>query len=87
MRSQNQKQEDSDGGQHAKELRDTRDIMQRAEARKTFLHSVIKSSTNQFTTLRYCFISEALRRADNVSGVMVGAVSAQPVSGLVPGFV
>ncbi|XP_036454156.1 nipped-B-like protein A [Colossoma macropomum] len=52
MRSQNQKQDDSDGGQHAKELRDTRDIMQRAEARKKFLHSVIKSSTNQFTTLR-----------------------------------
>uniref|UniRef100_A0AAR2L9K3 Nipped-B protein n=1 Tax=Pygocentrus nattereri TaxID=42514 RepID=A0AAR2L9K3_PYGNA len=52
MRSQNQKQDDSDGGQHTKELRDTRDIMQRAEARKKFLHSVIKSSTNQFTTLR-----------------------------------
>ncbi|XP_049326310.1 nipped-B-like protein A isoform X2 [Astyanax mexicanus] len=47
-----QKQDDSDGAQHAKELRATRDIMQRAEARKKFLHTVIKASTNQFTTLR-----------------------------------
>ncbi|XP_009299463.2 nipped-B-like protein A isoform X1 [Danio rerio] len=52
MRSQNQKEDDSDGAQHAKELQATGDIMQRAETRKKFLHSVVKSTPNQFTTLR-----------------------------------
>ncbi|TRY98298.1 hypothetical protein DNTS_032801 [Danionella cerebrum] len=52
MKSQNQKDEDSDGTQHAKELQATGDIMQRAETRKKFLHSVVKSVPNQFTTLR-----------------------------------
>lgn len=53
MRSQNQKDDDSEGTHHAKELQATGDIMQRAETRKKFLHSVIKSTPNQFTTLRY----------------------------------
>ncbi|KAG1944007.1 nipped-B-like protein A [Pimephales promelas] len=52
MRSQNQKEDDSEGTHHAKELQATGDIMQRAETRKKFLHSVIKSTPNQFTTLR-----------------------------------
>uniref|UniRef100_A0A8C1KPT1 Nipped-B protein n=1 Tax=Cyprinus carpio TaxID=7962 RepID=A0A8C1KPT1_CYPCA len=52
MRSQNQKEDDSEGTQHAKELQATGDIMQRAETRKKFLHTVIKSTPNQFTTLR-----------------------------------
>uniref|UniRef100_A0A671PY36 Nipped-B protein n=1 Tax=Sinocyclocheilus anshuiensis TaxID=1608454 RepID=A0A671PY36_9TELE len=52
MRNQNQKEEDSEGTQHAKELQATGDIMQRAETRKKFLHTVIKSTPNQFTTLR-----------------------------------
>ncbi|XP_065107080.1 nipped-B-like protein A isoform X1 [Paramisgurnus dabryanus] len=51
MRNQSQKDED-DGTQHAKELQATGDIMQRAETRKKFLHTVIKSTPNQFTTLR-----------------------------------
>ncbi|XP_051552283.1 nipped-B-like protein A [Myxocyprinus asiaticus] len=52
MKNQNQKEDDSDSTQHAKELQATGDIMQRAETRKKFLHSVIKSTPNQFTTLR-----------------------------------
>uniref|UniRef100_A0A672MA55 Nipped-B protein n=1 Tax=Sinocyclocheilus grahami TaxID=75366 RepID=A0A672MA55_SINGR len=52
MRNQNQKEDDSEGTQHAKELQTTGDIMQRAETRKKFLHTVIKSTPNQFTTLR-----------------------------------
>uniref|UniRef100_A0A673IU30 Nipped-B protein n=1 Tax=Sinocyclocheilus rhinocerous TaxID=307959 RepID=A0A673IU30_9TELE len=52
MRNQNQKEDDSEGTQHAKELQATGDIMQRAETRKKFLHTVIKSTPNQFTTLR-----------------------------------
>uniref|UniRef100_A0A672P0H4 Nipped-B protein n=1 Tax=Sinocyclocheilus grahami TaxID=75366 RepID=A0A672P0H4_SINGR len=52
MRNQNQKEDDLEGTQHAKELQATGDIMQRAETRKKFLHTVIKSTPNQFTTLR-----------------------------------
>uniref|UniRef100_A0A8C1QV05 Nipped-B protein n=1 Tax=Cyprinus carpio TaxID=7962 RepID=A0A8C1QV05_CYPCA len=52
MRNQNQKEDDSEGTQHAKELQATGDIMQRAETRKKFLHIVIKSIPSQFTTLR-----------------------------------
>lgn len=53
MRNTNPKDDDSDGAQHAKELQATGDIMQRAETRKKYLHRVIKSTPNQFTTLRY----------------------------------
>ncbi|XP_056601380.1 nipped-B-like protein A [Triplophysa dalaica] len=52
MRNTNPKDDDSDGAQHAKELQATGDIMQRAETRKKYLHRVIKSTPNQFTTLR-----------------------------------
>ncbi|XP_051518111.1 nipped-B-like protein A isoform X2 [Myxocyprinus asiaticus] len=52
IRNQNQKEDDSDSTLHAKELQATGDIMQRAETRKKFLHTVIKSTPNQFTTLR-----------------------------------
>lgn len=56
MRNQNPKEDDSDGTQHAKELQTTGDIMQRAETRKKYLHTVIKSTPNQFATLRYLLI-------------------------------
>ncbi|XP_059830018.1 nipped-B-like protein isoform X2 [Hypanus sabinus] len=53
MKSQNQKDDDSsDGTQHAKELESTGEIMQRAEKRKKFLRSVIKTTPTQFSTLR-----------------------------------
>ncbi|XP_066509612.1 nipped-B-like protein A [Hoplias malabaricus] len=50
MQNQNLNPEESEG--HAKELKNTRDILHRAESRKKFLHSVIKTSINQFPTLR-----------------------------------
>lgn len=53
MRTRNQKEDDLEGTQHAKELQATGDILQRAETRKKFLHSVINSTPNQFATLRY----------------------------------
>ncbi|XP_035292163.1 nipped-B-like protein A isoform X4 [Anguilla anguilla] len=53
MKSQNQKDEDSsDGPHHAKDLESTGEIMQKAEARKKFLRSIIKSTPAQFSTLR-----------------------------------
>ncbi|XP_043558849.1 nipped-B-like protein isoform X4 [Chiloscyllium plagiosum] len=53
MKSQNQKDDDSsDGAQHAKEVESTGEIMQRAEKRKKFLRSVIKTAPAQFSTLR-----------------------------------
>ncbi|XP_078071403.1 nipped-B-like protein isoform X7 [Mustelus asterias] len=53
MKSQNQKDDDSsDGTQHAKEIESTGEIMQRAEKRKKFLRSVIKTAPAQFSTLR-----------------------------------
>ncbi|XP_078287021.1 nipped-B-like protein isoform X4 [Rhinoraja longicauda] len=53
MKSQNQKDDDSsDGTQHIRELESTGEIMQRAEKRKKFLRSVIKTAPTQFSTLR-----------------------------------
>ncbi|XP_036383992.1 nipped-B-like protein A isoform X2 [Megalops cyprinoides] len=53
MKSQNQKDEDSsDGPHHAKDVETTGEIMQKAEARKKFLRSIIKTTPAQFSTLR-----------------------------------
>nr|XP_046243528.1 nipped-B-like protein A isoform X3 [Scatophagus argus] len=53
MRNQNQKDEDSsDGPQHAKEMETTGEIMQRAEKRKKFLRSIIKTTPAHFATLK-----------------------------------
>uniref|UniRef100_A0AAY5EDC5 Nipped-B protein n=1 Tax=Electrophorus electricus TaxID=8005 RepID=A0AAY5EDC5_ELEEL len=52
MRTQSHKEDELEGTHHAKELHATQDILHRAEARKAFLHSVIQSAPNQFTTLR-----------------------------------
>ncbi|XP_018423759.1 PREDICTED: nipped-B-like protein isoform X2 [Nanorana parkeri] len=47
-----QKDEDSDGAHHAKDVESTGDIMQRAEKRKKFLRSIIKTPPSQFSTLK-----------------------------------
>ncbi|XP_066458515.1 nipped-B-like protein isoform X2 [Eleutherodactylus coqui] len=47
-----QKDEDSEGGHHAKEIESTGEIMQRAEKRKKFLRSIIKTAPSQFSTLK-----------------------------------
>uniref|UniRef100_A0A8C9S7Z3 Nipped-B protein n=1 Tax=Scleropages formosus TaxID=113540 RepID=A0A8C9S7Z3_SCLFO len=53
MKTQNQKDEDSsEGPHHAKDVEVTGEIMQRAEARKKFLRSIIKTTPSQFSTLR-----------------------------------
>ncbi|XP_030624239.1 nipped-B-like protein B isoform X2 [Chanos chanos] len=53
MKSQNQKDDDSSEGQHhARDIETTGEIMQRAEARKKFLRSIIKTTPSQFSTLR-----------------------------------
>ncbi|KAM9743549.1 nipped-B-like protein A isoform 3-T3 [Menidia menidia] len=53
MRNQNPKDEDSsDGPQHAKELETTGEIMQRAEKRKKFLRTIIKTTPAHFATLK-----------------------------------
>ncbi|XP_071369345.1 nipped-B-like protein A isoform X2 [Centroberyx affinis] len=53
MRNQNQKDEDSsDGPHHAKDMETTGEIMQRAEKRKKFLRTIIKTTPAQFTTLK-----------------------------------
>ncbi|XP_076842591.1 nipped-B-like protein B isoform X3 [Brachyhypopomus gauderio] len=53
MKSQNQKDEDSsEGPHHAKDVEATGEIMQRAEARKRFLRSVVKATPSQFSTLK-----------------------------------
>uniref|UniRef100_A0A3Q1ISS5 Nipped-B protein n=1 Tax=Anabas testudineus TaxID=64144 RepID=A0A3Q1ISS5_ANATE len=53
MRNQNPKDEDSsDGPQHAKEMETTSEIMQRAEKRKKFLRSIIKTTPAHFATLK-----------------------------------
>ncbi|MED6266349.1 hypothetical protein CHARACLAT_001250 [Characodon lateralis] len=53
MRNQNPKDEDSsDGPQHAKEMETTGEIMQRAEKRKKFLRTIIKTTPAHFTTLK-----------------------------------
>lgn len=53
MRNQNPKDEDSsDGPQHAKEMETTGEIMQRAEKRKKFLRTIIKTTPAHFATLK-----------------------------------
>ncbi|KAM3610729.1 uncharacterized protein V6R79_008133 [Siganus canaliculatus] len=53
MRTQNQKDDDSsDGPQHAKEMETTGEIMQRAEKRKKFLRTIIKTTPAHFATLK-----------------------------------
>ncbi|KAL9822740.1 nipped-B-like protein [Geothlypis trichas] len=48
-----QKDEDSsDGTHHAKDVETTGQIMHRAESRKTFLRSIIKTAPSQFSTLK-----------------------------------
>ncbi|XP_068106831.1 nipped-B-like protein isoform X3 [Hyperolius riggenbachi] len=47
-----QKDEDSEGAHHAKEVESTGEIMQRAEKRKKFLRSIIKTAPSQFSTLK-----------------------------------
>lgn len=71
MRNQNQKEDDSEGTQHAKELQATGDIMQRAETRKKFLHIVIKSTPNQFVTLRYYHTNDVTSSASVKTLIMV----------------
>ncbi|XP_061757800.1 nipped-B-like protein A isoform X3 [Nerophis ophidion] len=53
MRNQNSKDDDSsDGPQHAKEMETTGEIMQRAEKRKKFLRTIIKTTPAHFATLK-----------------------------------
>uniref|UniRef100_A0AAY4CDS9 Nipped-B protein n=1 Tax=Denticeps clupeoides TaxID=299321 RepID=A0AAY4CDS9_9TELE len=52
MKKDEQKDEDSEGQRHSRELKSTREILQRAEACKKFLLSIIKSTPAQFSTLR-----------------------------------
>ncbi|XP_040194405.1 nipped-B-like protein isoform X3 [Rana temporaria] len=47
-----QKDEDSDGAHHAKEVETTGEILQRAEKRKKFLRSIIRTAPSQFSTLK-----------------------------------
>lgn len=47
-----QKDEDSEGGHHTKEVESTGEIMQRAEKRKKFLRSIIRTAPSQFSTLK-----------------------------------
>ncbi|XP_050842272.1 nipped-B-like protein isoform X5 [Serinus canaria] len=47
-----QKDEDSSEGTHAKDVETTGQIMHRAEGRKTFLRSIIKTAPSQFSTLK-----------------------------------
>ncbi|NWI76281.1 NIPBL protein, partial [Oenanthe oenanthe] len=48
-----QKDEDSsEGTHHAKDVETTGQIMHRAESRKTFLRSIIKTAPSQFSTLK-----------------------------------
>ena len=46
-------EDDTEGRRHAKELKSTGEIMQRAEARKKFLRKLIKTTPAQYSTLRY----------------------------------
>ncbi|XP_066568279.1 nipped-B-like protein A isoform X2 [Amia ocellicauda] len=53
MKTQNQKDEDSsEGTHHAKDIETTGEIMQKAEARKKFLRSIIRMAPSQFSTLK-----------------------------------
>ncbi|OCU02595.1 NIPBL, cohesin loading factor L homeolog isoform X2 [Xenopus laevis] len=47
-----QKDDDSEGAHHAKEVESTGDIMHRAEKRKKFLRIIIKTAPSQFSTLK-----------------------------------
>ncbi|XP_075040342.1 nipped-B-like protein isoform X2 [Mixophyes fleayi] len=47
-----QKDEDSEGTHHAKEIESTGDIMRRAEKRKKFLRGIIRAAPSQFSTLK-----------------------------------
>ncbi|XP_063996728.1 nipped-B-like protein isoform X4 [Pogoniulus pusillus] len=50
-----QKDEDSsEGTHHAKDVETTGQIMHRAESRKKFLRSIIKTAPSQFSTLKIC---------------------------------
>jgi cohesin loading factor subunit SCC2 len=51
MKSQKD-EESSDATHHAKELETTGQIMHRAENRKKFLRSIIKTTPSQFSTLK-----------------------------------
>ncbi|KAL6075816.1 hypothetical protein STEG23_007188 [Scotinomys teguina] len=51
MKSQKD-EESSDGAHHAKEIETTGQIMHRAESRKKFLRSIIKTTPSQFSTLK-----------------------------------
>lgn len=54
MKSQSQRDDDSsDGPHHARDVETTSEILQKAEARKKFLRSVIKTSASKFSSLRY----------------------------------
>uniref|UniRef100_A0A8C1VI32 Nipped-B protein n=1 Tax=Cyprinus carpio TaxID=7962 RepID=A0A8C1VI32_CYPCA len=53
MKSQSQRDDDSSDGQHhARDVETTSEILQKAEARKKFLRSVIKTSASKFSSLR-----------------------------------
>ncbi|XP_016412088.1 nipped-B-like protein B isoform X4 [Sinocyclocheilus rhinocerous] len=53
MKSQSQRDDDSsDGPHHARDVETTSEILQKAEARKKFLRSVIKTSASKFRSLR-----------------------------------
>ncbi|NXX15709.1 NIPBL protein, partial [Podargus strigoides] len=47
-----QKDEDSSEGTHAKDVETTGQIMHRAESRKIFLRSIMKTTPSQFSTLK-----------------------------------
>lgn len=52
-----QKDEDSsEGTHHAKDVETTGQIMHRAESRKKFLRSIIKTAPSQFSTLKYASV-------------------------------
>jgi len=51
MKSQKD-EESSEGTHHAKEIETTGQIMHRAENRKKFLRSIIKTTPSQFSTLK-----------------------------------
>ncbi len=54
MKSQSQRDDDSsDGLHHVRDVETTSEILQKAEARKKFLRSVIKTSALKFSSLRY----------------------------------
>ncbi|XP_039532073.1 nipped-B-like protein B isoform X2 [Pimephales promelas] len=53
MKSQSQRDDDSsDGPHHARDVETTGEILQKAEARKKFLRSVIKTTASKFSSLR-----------------------------------